>query len=210
MKIFPVTFLFLTGFSLFGSNIGSTSFGFGFGDLNFENDTLGSKTTIIDTNIWSLHGSFNGLDSQDRGFDIVMDFYYGSNGEENTISKFDASFRPYLRLGEIVLFAKIGASRIHVVLDDEKFYSERSFIPSVGAQFSLGKLKFTPSLDYVDYDMRAKGIMYSLPLAYSITDYFFLKFEYLGSFLDDYNNGGLVFQENELNSWTLGLDLLFK
>ena len=85
---------------------------------------------------------------------------------------------------------------------------DSAFLPGVGFEFSIDKITFSPAVNFVDYGIPAEGMTWSLPLQYQINDSIDALFKYEGSNLDDYISSG-VRQENELSTWSLGIDYKF-
>jgi len=194
--------------------VGETSLGIEFGEASFKHKVLGNSSFDweVEGTVWELGANFNIKDSSDYGLDLALDFYYGepdSDEVQATLSKFDFALRPFMKFNGLILFAEVGYSRFHSEVDEEDFFSGRSVVPTVGAQFSSNNVTFSPSVDYVDYGLQAEGFIFSLPLHYSLNENFDVFIRYSRTAFDDYTHDDFIYQENDFQTVSFGFDLRF-
>jgi hypothetical protein len=197
----------------FAGKIGENYVGVSLGDFKWENT---NTTQNIDMSglAFELKANYSIYQNKGYGVDIYAEFL-SANGLDGTpalvevdFSKFDALVRPYYKVQEIVIFANLGVSSLSSDVGGIELIDKSAFIPGVGLELSVDKLTFSPYVDFVDYGDPASGIFWILPLHYQINSNIGASFKFLGSGLDDYVSSGVT-QENDVTSWSLGLDYKF-
>ena len=197
--------------AVYGKTVGTTSIGFDFGEITSDHKNASS----VDGYYWDFGLNFNISNKDSYGLDLALDFAYSSDvNNEDYVSglpgtyvsykytQFDYALRPFIRLSDIIVFAELGSSRIHLYEDDENSrFKSTSFVPSVGFRFDSNKIGFTPSVDFLSYgDGIDDGIKFNIPLSYTVSDAFELNLKYSSSDIDPY----------ELEYLSVGFDLRFK
>lgn len=203
MKFYQLIILFLVPTIGFANSVGQTSFGLDIGWLTSKrfNEIEGANTNI------GLN--FNTFSKDNYGLDLGFDFSWSSQLEYTTVLtdrtweyyQFDCLLRPYMEFGKHKVFIELGSSRL--VFEEPAgvgvLIKDQSFVPSVGTQLSFDKLIFTPTVDFIDFGPDAKGMIYNLPLSYSINDGFDINVKFSNSSLDF----------GSIRTWLIGFDLKF-
>lgn len=197
----------------FAGKIGENSVGASLGEYTWENINTSNPIDVSGLSFelranYALHSEGN------YGADLSAQFL-SANGLDGTpalievdITKFDILLRPYYTFQDIKIFANLGLSSLSADASGLELIDENAFLPGVGLEFSIDKISFSPAVNFVDYGIPAEGMTWSLPLQYQINDSIDALFKFEGSGLDDYISSG-VRQENELSTWSLGIDYKF-
>ena len=197
----------------FAGNIGENYVGASLGDYTWENINTSNPIDVSGLS-FEIRGNY----ALHSGVSYVADLslqFLSANGLDGTpaiidvdITKFDILLRPYYTFQDIKLFANLGLSSLSADMNGVELIDDSAFLPGVGFEFSIDKITFSPAVNFVDYGIPAEGMTWSLPLQYQINDSIDALFKYEGSNLDDYISSG-VRQENELSTWSLGIDYKF-
>jgi hypothetical protein len=197
----------------FAGKIGENYVGASLGDYTWENESSSNPIDVSGLS-FELRANYALHSGGSYGADLSAQFL-SANGLDGSpalievdITKFDILLRPYYRLQEIKLFANLGLSSLSADMNGIELIDENAFLPGIGLEFSIDKITFSPAINFVDYGIPAKGATWSLPLQYQINDSIDALFKFEGSGLDDYISSG-VRQENELSTWSLGIDYKF-
>ena len=197
----------------FAGKIGENYVGASLGEYTWENINTSNPIDVSGLSFefranYALHSEGN------YGADLSAQFL-SANGLDGTpalievdITKFDILLRPYYTFQDIKIFANLGLSSLSADASGLELIDENAFLPGVGLEFSIDKISFSPAVNFVDYGIPAEGMTWSLPLQYQINDSIDALFKFEGSGLDDYISSG-VRQENELSTWSLGIDYKF-
>ena len=197
----------------FAGKIGENYVGASLGDYTWENINTSNPIDVSGLS-FEIRGNYALHSGVSYGADLSLQFL-SANGLDGTpaiidvdITKFDILLRPYYTFQDIKLFANLGLSSLSADMNGVELIDDSAFLPGVGFEFSIDKITFSPAVNFVDYGIPAEGMTWSLPLQYQINDSIDALFKYEGSNLDDYISSG-VRQENELSTWSLGIDYKF-
>ena len=197
----------------FAGKIGENYVGVSLGDYTWEN--INTSTPIEVSGLsFELRANYALHSGGSYGADLSAQFL-SANGLDGTpalievdVTKFDILVRPFYTLQDIKLFANLGLSSLSSDMNGIELIDENAFLAGVGFEFSIDKITFSPAVNFVDYGIPAEGMTWSLPLQYQVNDSIDALFKYEGSNLDDFISSG-VRQENELSTWSLGIDYRF-
>jgi hypothetical protein len=202
MKYYNIIILFLVPTIGFANSVGQTSFGLDIGWLS------GKRSNEIEGAHTNIGLNFNTFSKDNYGLDLGFDFSWSSQLEHTSVETeaeweyyhFDCLLRPYMEFYQHKIFVELAASRlVFQERGEEALIKDRSFVPSVGSQLSFDKLIFTPTIDFIDFGPDAKGIIYHLPLSYSIIEGVDIKVKFSNSSLD----------YGSMRTWLMGIDLKF-
>ena len=160
------TFLTLTSF---GSKLGDSTVGIGIGQLEFEVAGLKFDDISFDINV---NNAFIKTDEfgLDYNLNLLRGKLDGPSSTELSVTKYNFLVKPYYNLDSLSFFVSLGLSGLSSGIEGEDVLNKNSFIYGVGTQFDLGKLTFTPSIDFPNYGIPGEGFIYNLPLTYSLTN----------------------------------------
>ena len=217
MKI-KLILLLLSSSLVFSASIGSNFLGVNISHTKFEQT---SGNFEVDGVGFGLIGNYNLYGAESYGIDVNAEFSFANNlsGTPTTveveIARLDYVFRPYYQLPLIKIFADIGYSSIKSerTNPNSKLLDSNRFLPAIGFEGSIGpigksELYFAPTLDFVNYGYKAKGLMYSIPLSYPINEKFGINANCTQSSLDSYKIGSTEIK-NKFSVWSIGFDLKF-
>ena len=197
----------------FAGKIGENYVGASLGDYTWENESSSNPIDVSGLS-FELRANYALHSGASYGADLSAQFL-SANGLDGSpalievdITKFDILLRPYYTFQDIKIFANLGLSSLSADASGLELIDENAFLPGVGLEFSIDKISFSPAVNFVDYGIPAEGMTWSLPLQYQINDSIDALFKFEGSGLDDYISSG-VRQENELSTWSLGIDYKF-
>ena len=197
----------------FAGKIGENYVGGSLGDYTWENINTSNPIDVSGLS-FELRANYALHSGGSYGADLSAQFL-SANGLDGSpalievdITKFDILLRPYYTFQDIKIFANLGLSSLSADASGLELIDENAFLPGVGLEFSIDKISFSPAVNFVDYGIPAEGMTWSLPLQYQINDSIDALFKFEGSGLDDYISSG-VRQENELSTWSLGIDYKF-
>lgn len=221
MKIILILLFFISSFA-HSARISSNSFGLNIGQTKFEQTQQPGTNVNVDGVSFGIIGNYNLYNTDSYGIDVNAEFSIADNlsgtpsSVEVEIARLDYVFRPYYQLPWIKIFADIGYSSIKAKQTspvNQTLLDANSFLPAIGFEGSIGPfgtsdLFFAPTLDFVNHIPAAQGLVFSIPLSYSINEKFDLNANYTQSSLDSYSKNSIDFK-NEFSVWSIGFDLKF-